>query len=692
MKHLSLTPVVVLLIIFIICLSAAAQPPDEVKTTDSVQAVQPDTSLTDSLLSTDSTTSLPDSAIFFDSLFNSDETHPIDSALRRKREEPVNFFNIGDSVNTYLLSLRMGYSDEMYRSFYRDAADLIRYNPSNFIIEYQNTPVRKTLSPFTLPGNRMNVILNNRSLNPVEHLFEPDNMIDFDDIPTAPVGQVYNIEGPLGMVYGADNGTSSMILLPVEPDSLIAESKMHVDKGSFGYAYTKAMFANRYQSGQSIRAAVGYRKADGAYSYFDDDEYHQWGEIIYPINNRTRLNLNGRLYHRAGTFNVDPANQFIRTFYMDRFRRDRDLSAGLDYAINDNHKSSVEFSHQRSESSLDRSSQTYNRKLDIIENSMIFSREGRYQNYDYKTQVIFSQERFSEQGKVVRHRGSFDTRLLYAKGESSWMLYFKGDKVVGYEPAPTGMLYYVMNKEKMYLSASAGYSTKFPRLYELNLSRRIFRIYNSSQADYYESGNKNLLPEKQLTGNVTFGLGAEGDDLLLSVTGGKIYDGVDWVRTDSLPSDTGIGWSSRILGAFRAENRDIEFVNVTARQRLSWKKFLNWTGGASYHFVRIDGSTDLPYSPDYQFYTNLGLHIYLKKFDLHLYGFGEAIYQQTYKGYFGTEIGDNITLNARLSFRVKRFTFFYIFQNIQANVYELREDYVFPGRYLTYGVNWEFLD
>jgi len=683
---------VVLFLIFTY-MSAGAQSESEGTTPDSSKIIKPDTTLADNLLTIDSTASPFDSTTMpYDSTLMFDGSHPIDTALIRHREEPVSFFSADDSVNIYLLSRRLGYSDEMYRSFFRDAADLIRYNPSNFVIEYQNTPFRKTLSPFTLPGNRMNVVLNNRVLHPVEHLYEPDNMIDFNDIPTAPVGEVYNIEGPLGMVYGADNGTSSIILMPVEPDSLIAESKMHVDKGSFGHAYTKASFANRYQSGQLIRAAVGYRKADGAYYNFDDDEYHQWGEIIYPINNRTRLNFNGRIYRRNGTYNVNPDNPYIGTFYMDRFRRDRDLAAGLDYAISDNQKSSVEFSHQRSESSLDRASGTYNRKLDIIENSMKFSQEGRFKDYDFKTQVIFKQEKFSEQDKVVRHRGLFDARLLYTQGVSSWMLYLKADKVVGYEPAPSGMLYYVVNKKKMYLSGSVGYSTKFPSLYELNLSRRIFRIYSSTQADYFESGNKNLQPEKQFTGNITFGWGNEGDDLLLSVTGGKIFDGIDWVRTDSIPDDTGIVWSSRILGTYRAENRDIEFVNVTARQKLSWKKFLNWSGGASYHYVRIDGSTDLPYSPDYQFYTNLGLHIYLRKFDLHLYGFGEAIYQQPYKGFFGTEIGDNITLNARLSFRVKRFTFFYIFQNIQANVYELREDYVFPGRYLTYGVNWEFLD
>jgi hypothetical protein len=441
-----------------------------------------------------------------------------------------------------------------------------------------------------------------------------------------------------------------------------------------------------------IRLALGYRKADGAFSYFDDDEYHQWGEIIYPINNHTRLNLNGRLYHRSGTFDVDPDNPYVGTFYMNRFRRDRDLSAGLDYASNDNQKSSVEFHHQRSEASLNRSSGTYRRNFDIFDNSLLFSREGKLGDYFFKSRLIFIQEKYRESEKIVRHRGLIDTRLQYTHGASSLLFYVKADKVVGFEPAPSGMLYYALNKKIFYLSSSVGYSTKFPSLYELHLSHRIFRIFNNTEADYYEAGNLNLLPEKQLIGNFAFGLGKNGNDFLLSVTGGKIFDGIDWQRSDSLPDDTGINWSSRFLGAFRAENQDIEFANVTARQRLSWRNFLYWSGGASYRYVRIDGTTDLEYSPDYQFFTNLDLHIYIRKLDLHLYGYGEAIYQQKYKGYFGSEIGDNITLNTKLSFRVKKFTFFYIIQNIQGNVYEFREDYVIPGRYLTYGVNWEFLN
>jgi len=683
------------LIVFISGLTAMAQIPvesekaDTPKTiSDSSITIQIDTTLSDTTLF--DTTSLfiqqPDSTVT-DSL--SPELTAFDLPCEEEKVK-IEFFHADDSISAYLLNERLAYSDQLDRSFHRDAADLVRFNPSNFIVEYQSTPLRKTLSPFCLPGNRINVILNNRTLNPFEHTFEPDNMIDFNDIPTAPVRYVYNVEGPLGMVFGAKNSTSSIILFPYNPDSTIAESKLLVDKGSFGYAYTKAIFANRYKSGQSIRLAVGYRKADGAYTYTDDDAYHQWGEIIYPLNKRIRLNLNGRLYRRDGSFIVQP--DYLNNYYLYRFRRDRDISAGLDYAVSSNQKSSVEFRHQRSESAMNRQNIEYNRGFDIFDNSLIFSHEGKLGDNFFKARLLFSHEKYDESGRrVTQHCGLIDVSYLHGDSAAAWLLYLKADKVVGYEPAPSAALFYSKYGEKYYLSGSLGYSTKFPRLYELYLTDHAFRINSSATgSDYFESGDNNLKPEKQLVGNISFGWGKVGNDLLLSATGGKIFDGIDWQKSDNPPPD--VAWSNNTVGIFRSKNNDIEFANITARQRLSWRDNLHFSGGASYHFMRIDGETDLPYSPDYQLFSNLELHLYIKYLDLHLYGYGEAIYNQPYYGYRNIELGENIILNGRLSFRVKKFRFFYIFQNVLASVYELREDYVIPGRYLTYGITWEFLD
>jgi hypothetical protein len=589
--------------------------------------------------------------------------------------------NIHDTAGKYFLNPRLSLTGATIRSQPRDAADLAHVNPSNFIVEYQSTPFRKILSPFALPGNRMNVIFNGRSLHPVEHLIEPDNKMDFNDIPTAPVADIYNLEGPLGMVLGAENGTSSLIMQPYSTDTTGPKSKLVVDKGSFGYAYTKAVFANDYPDGKSIRLALGYRKAAGAFVYRDDDGYHQWGEVVYPVKDRLRLNFSGRLYRRKGTYIVRP---IVSSYYLNRFRRDRDLSAGLEYAHSPNHTSRIEFRHQRSESKIDRWLAAYWRGLDIFDNSIILSHDMRAGQGCLNTSLSATQEKFNDGSySNKRHRGYFDFRYLRKIKSSTVMTYFKLEKVGGFDPAPSGALIFSKSGESYYLENSIGYCVKMPRQYELDLSPRYGGILSITGPDYYESGNRDLKPEKQLTGHMALGIGKPGSDMLISITGGKIFDGIDWRRSDT---------SSLGLGAFVTGNNEIEFANITARQKISFWDKLYWSGGGSYRYAKIGEVENLPYSPDYQLFSNLELYHYVEKLELHLYGYGEAIYYQPYEGYLGEKLGKKVIMNANLSFRIKKFRFYYAWQNIPAYVYLMHEDYSIPGRYISYGIIWEFLD
>lgn len=623
----------------------------------------------------DSTSSKKDSARVIDSVLTAGLQPPEDSTYL------LNYYNLNDSISAYFLIDRLDLSNESNRSFQHDAADFVRFNPSNFIIEYQNTPVRKTVSPFALPGNRINVIFNHRSLNPLEHLPEADNMIDFNDVPTAPVQGIYNIEGPLGMVFGGKNSTSSTILFPRRPDTTRAESELVVDKGWYGYAYTKALFANQNPDGRSIRIAAGYRKAIGAYPRRDDDAYHQWGEIVHPIREKVRLTLSGRLYRRKGTYPVRPG---VADFYLNRFRRDRDLTASVEIGHSATQKSTIEFRHQRSESKVDRPFVQYYRGLDILNNSLTISHERKLGPAGMKISTLFSHEAYNDAGTThKRWHGFVDTKFLFGTANGVMLSYFKIEKVEGYDPAPSAALIYTRNNKRVYFSGSIGYSTKVPRQYELYLVPRLSQIIATTGSDYFESGNSELKSEKQLIGNVTLGLGKIGSDMILSATGGKIFDGIDWQRIDTLDLD---------FAALRTGNKDIEFANITLRQRLSWDNRLTWSGGGSYHHVKVDGNDNLAYSPDYQAFSNLELYYYIKRLELHLYGYTEVIYSGAYVGYHGEELGNNVILNSKLSFRIKKFRFYYVFQNFPSIIYRSREDYTIPGSFNYYGISWEFLD
>jgi hypothetical protein len=590
-------------------------------------------------------------------------------------------FSFDDSVTAFFLVERMNLNNEVNRSFTHDAGDYLRSCPSNLIIEDFQIPSRKTVAPFALPGNRMNVIFNNHALHPLSHYPEPDNQIDFNDIPTAAVGDVYNIEGPLGLALDGSEAISSLIMIPHSPDSTLPESKMVVDKGSNGYANTKGSFAADWKNGVKFRGAAEYRKVTEI-KYPGDDSYQYWGNLFYPYSSRLDIDLSGRIYRRAGTYLYRPDFYASR---INRFRRDRDMTAEMTWRHSDLSRSSLEFRHQRSESRGE-VSWGYSRNLDIINNEFGYSYENKIRFGLLKTEVSFSREEFTDGAhKTKRLDGSIESRFLTGNRREAFLALARLDKAEGYKISPGGAVIYTRNGDRFYLSSSIGYSRKSPRQYETELKYKLSNLLGSSNADYAESGNPSLLPEKQLVGNFTLGLGEIGSDLILSLTGGKIYDGIDW-RFESVVIN------GANVNSFMTFNNDITFASATAKKRIHFKKSLSCTLGASYHYLKINDNTDPPYSPDYQLFGGMELYHYISALDVHLYGYLETIYNGPYFGNLIGNMGEQPILNLKLSFRIKKFRFDYIFQDLSSIEYQSREDATIGGRYSYYGITWEFIN
>jgi len=599
-----------------------------------------------------------------------------------EKEKPVAEFDFADTLAAHFLDPRFDLADEAGMSFFRNAGGYLRPIPSNLIVDYQITPLRTTVRPHTLPGNRMNVIFNDRLLEPIEHLIEPDNMIDFNDIPTAPVSHVYNIEGPLGMALGGSGAVSSIILQPHRPETYRAESRMVVDKGDYGYAYTKGLFTVRNSGGRSVRVALGYRKSNGRRTGTDDNAYHQWGELIQPISPKLRLNLSGRLYRRDGNFLYRPESAGIT---LDRFRRDRDITAALELCSSPESKSLVEFRHQRSESRLDRISGEYYRSLKISDNSLLLSYSGRLGKASLQATATLSQYQVDEPGSLHRrHGGEIDLKYIRGDSSKSIMLFGRLEGRGGFDPAPSAAAVYSIIRPHYHLSASIGYSHRFPRPYELDLEPKsgILSIIDTLP-DYYDSGNPGLKIEKQSIGNITLAYGHPNNDLQLSITGGRIADGIDWRKMET---------DDHKYGAYRPDNVTINFAGLYARQNITFRDIIRWHGGGACRYIEYDGTDNPPYSPDFQLFSGARIHLYIELLDLHLYAYGEAVYLDKYTGRQGTLLGEDIITNARVSFRVKRFHFFYVFQNILSRTYALQEDYPYSLWTSYYGVRWEFYD
>ncbi len=238
---------------------------------------------------------------------------------------------------------------------------------------------------------------------------------------------------------------------------------------------------------------------------------------------------------------------------------------------------------------------------------------------------------------------------------------------------------------------SVGYSEKAPSMHDQNLALQTTSLYEGIDSTitqifgYADVGNKTLKPEKQLVGSFMYEYGSQKNNLRFSATGGLINDGINWYQTD-----TTINLQS--LKLFIPKNVDIKFVDFQLKQKLALGEWLNLSMGSAYHFIDNDYTDFKPYQPEYQMFFGGELHYYWKQKIVDLYAYGEAIYAGPYSGYFDEPLGDNVTINTGLAFQMKRFRFYYIFQN-SMSVYRTNFDGNNSfGQFSYYGISWYFIN
>ncbi|HWR82030.1 MAG TPA: hypothetical protein VN285_01875, partial [Candidatus Deferrimicrobium sp.] len=111
--------------------------------------------------------------------------------LFKQSRRPLPAVSYADSLAVYLLTERLNRRRQIDQSFYHDAGDYFRFTPSFFILEHQVTPLRKTVQPFGLTGDRLNFLIQRNNARPFEHIPEPDGLTDLNDLPTALDHDVY---------------------------------------------------------------------------------------------------------------------------------------------------------------------------------------------------------------------------------------------------------------------------------------------------------------------------------------------------------------------------------------------------------------------------------------------------------------------------------------------------------------------
>lgn len=587
---------------------------------------------------------------------------------------PISFH---DSLAAYLLSERLNQRRWLKMAWYHDAGDYFRSDPAYLVTDYQSTPMRKTVQPFGLSGDRMNVITNAFSIRPFDHPLEPDGMFDFNDFPTALDNDVYLLPGPTGMLFGGERAVASLITRPHRETGYDPLIRFKVDKGNYAYSYARASYNKSFRSGRQIDMSIGYRKADGIGFNRYEDAYHYYGDFLSPLGGPYSVRLAGRLYDRGSPLILRPDNNGQAAI---RDRVDRELKVTVNRLDPSQTKqTAVSFTHLHQAS---RWSSRYLANYSYTGNGGEVSRQWATGESlwdlsaggDYLTYA-------PESLRYYRTSGHLSLGLLKRGGKNI----FSGRVAVVYDKdfkmLPSAVIMTTRESDNWFWTASVGYTERAPTLHELFKPYRMAQMYSNTTVDYADRGNPGLVSEKELVGNLMIEIGDTLSSARLSLTAGKIIDGINYRASQTIN-----------ITEYSPSNADITFASISTNERLQFGEYISLLGGGSYNYQKHNDIDIVPYAPRYQLFGGGELNVYWRQRALHFFAYGEVVYAGPYEGYYDTDLGRTAVLNAKLSFQMRSFRFFYVYQN-PINIVDLpRDQFYGSGRYVYYGFTWDFLN
>ena len=477
--------------------------------------------------------------------------------------EKVQVVSFLDTLRSWLLSPRLNLREDIDRSFYHDAGDYLRSDPGFFAIDYQVTPMRKTIQPFGVSGDRLGFLVNGRPIAPFEHVVEPDGLRDLNDIPTALDEYVAVVPGPVGALLGGRMALATLVTQPAVPENNTPESSFLVDKGSFSYSYARGRYARDFLTGRHIDMSVGYRNADGPYYGRGDDAYHYSGNVVWPVGQTKVVYASGWLYNREAPLVVNPD---VGGASLSRGRYDR--FGQVTFRAQNEARTTVfdgSYRLERQGSDIDGA---YKGRFSVTNQQLNGGWEGAALGGMFRAEASGEYDKYHD-GTNTHERTSAGGSLTFARrgGHHVLALQLRNQYVDGYRFLPAVSAVLARETDRWYWLLSAGYAERSPSLHELHLTYQEASLYNSTTR-YADRGNPALLSEKQLVGSAEVEYGAELTNLGLRVTGGKVFDGIDW-------SSTVI---NNIL-LFQPINGDVTFVDLTAAGRLAVTEFLRFKAG-----------------------------------------------------------------------------------------------------------------
>jgi hypothetical protein len=580
-----------------------------------------------------------------------------------------------DSLLTHFTSERMNLRKHIDRSYYRDAGDYFRSDPSFMVVDYEPSAKRKLVYISGLPQAKIGAIHNGMNIEPFEHLVIPDGKIDFNDIPTALDDRVYILPGMIGTHFGSIHKITTLLTAPKKLTSFKPETSIMHDHGTLGYDFTRGKYSKLFSSGKEVDVSLEYRNADGLFFNLDDS-YQFTGQTVLPLNRTINITASGLFMKKESYL------QLFDDFSTDVLIRKRIERLGKIAIEKQNSTHTVKHSlghrYHKKNSELD---SLYKSRIDIYKYDLFYNLEGVKNNTFYNFELDGSYEKFHEGfTKYTRYYSEFKVNLLRVISNLNWAITAGVSSVENYDVFPNLAMSIKHETSKNLFLLSVGVSHRAPSLSELYLPERSSLSIVKGNT-IVNLGNENLIKEKLISGSVLIELGSPEKNISLSSTGGAIKDAIEWR-----------GIVSNDTSYYQPSNEDVDFFNSKIELKSQLNKWLYFKAGSAYNFVEYKTPKQNPYTPKYQIYTSAELNYYWKQKFLNLNSFGELVYSDEYVGRFGGEYGNKVIFNAKFSFQIKRFRFHYVFQNIAGTEYNSYEGITIPGRYSYYGITWNFID
>jgi len=573
----------------------------------------------------------------------------------------------------------------------RNAAGMIEEETSYFSYNYLESPLRTPVRPFGLPGRGMNVQSGYNEVSPYDRTLPADGALDFEDIPTADIASAALIEGPLSAFASLDGGISMLYLEPFEIPTDVARSEFTVERGAYGYAYTRGRIARWFTPRLGMSFSTDFRTADGLNLIAADDAYMIKSRVVYKRGENTTIDSYLNFGKRSGDFPVEP---LLGGSTFKRYVHDRQFIVSITREKSLGGQVTGKFEYHNSRSRYSRLGSTFIRALTPThykgdfayllagdKNLLRISGFGEYIGFGH--QQLFRNEK---EVTVQRRSGAMVAGFSH-HGFGSVFFYSRFRGALYEKPAVDAAIGFTRDLSATWsVIVSGGHTSRWPDLADRFVPYRQATIGNSGDwaGGFAESGNPDLNLETRISGNVSLIYSGDNGRVNLSINGGKITDLIYYNRVYSA--------SNPAISVF-ADNDDITFSDFN----LSGEFYAlgPFFGKASVTGRALDSDrygSRLPYAPRWQVYGRIGLRHFVDKYKVNIRLFGDVSYSEKPLSYTLKELSNTALVTGGFNLSLKSLTFYYMVHDLINQYNGVPEGYGYTGYFYTWGFNWKFID